>query len=97
MFGISERRLILWGAGRNGKDLAKLLLEQEKSFHWVCDNERKVGKDIYGILMEHFSMIPEISNPQIIIVVTSPKEKAAIAQQLEDWGKKAAKDFWFFV
>jgi len=92
-----ERSLVLWGAGRNGKDLAKLLLEEENTFHWVCDNDRKVGKDVYGIMMQHHDEIPSISNPQILIAVTSPDEKVKIHKQLELWGKKPVRDFWFFL
>ncbi|WP_420317353.1 glycosyltransferase [Ekhidna sp.] len=92
-----DRPLLLWGAGRNGKDLAKLLFEEENNFHWVCDNRRKVGKDVYGIKIEHQEVIPEIENAQILIAVTSPEEKKEIRKQLESWGKKPVKDFWFFA
>lgn len=92
-----ERPLVLWGAGKNGKDLAKHLLEEENTFHWVCDNERKIGKDVYGIRMQHFNEIPSLENPQILIVVTSPDDKEVIRVQLEKWGKKPVEDYWFFV
>ena len=92
-----SRPLVLWGAGKNGKDMAKLLLEKERSFHWVCDNENKVGKDVYGIIMQHFSDIPKIKNPQIIIVVSSPDGKKEIRHQLQTWGKQPVTDFWFFA
>ncbi len=92
-----SRPLLLWGAGRNGKDIAKLLLEEENTFHWMCDNERKVGKDIYGIKLQHQDTIPEVDNPQILIVVTSPEQKVGIRKKLESWGKKPVEDFWFFA
>ena len=92
-----SRPLLLWGAGRNGKDLAKLLFEEENTFHWVCDNRRKVGKDVYGITIKHQESVPEIEKPQILIVVTSPEEKVEIRNQLEKWGKKPVEDFWFFA
>ncbi|MEM8938896.1 MAG: glycosyltransferase [Bacteroidota bacterium] len=92
-----KRPLILWGAGKNGKDLAKLLLEKEIVFHWVCDNDRKIGKDIYGLKIEHFEILPDIHNPQIIIAVTSPDEKNEIAQKLYSWKKQPVKDYWFFL
>ncbi len=91
------RPLILWGAGRNGKDMAKLLLSNQDTFHWACDNERKIGKDIYGITMEHFDCIPEINNAQIIIVVSSPDGKKEIEAQLQSWNKQPVKDYWFFA
>ena len=92
-----NRPLVLWGAGRNGKDLAKELLKKEEHFIWVCNNERKVGKDVYGIRMEHFSKVPSIEKGQLLIAVTSPDEKQAIFQQLKEWGKNPVEDYWFFV
>lgn len=92
-----DRPLLLWGAGKNGKDLAKLLLEEEASFHWVCDNERKIGKDVYGIIMKHFEVISEVDSPQILVAVTSPSEKKIIEEQLHGWGKKPVEDYWFFL
>ncbi|MEP1095441.1 MAG: glycosyltransferase family 2 protein [Cyclobacteriaceae bacterium] len=91
------RPLVLWGAGKNGKDLAKMILEKEKNFVWVCDNERKIGKDIYGVRMRHFNEIPNLENPQILLVVTSPEGKMEIRRQLTQWGKEPRKDFWFFL
>lgn len=92
-----SRPLVLWGGGRNGKDMAKLLLQKEDAFHWVCDNERKIGKDIYGIRMASFDTLPEIDNPQVMVVVTSPDGKKHIELQLKQWNKKPVKDYWFFV
>ena len=92
-----ERPLVLWGAGRNGKDMAKLLQANNDTFHWVCDNERKIGKDVYDVRMEHFESIPTLNNPQIMIVVASPDGKKAIREQLNAWGKLPVEDFWFFA
>ncbi len=92
-----QRPLVLWGAGRNGKDIARLILKREQDFHWVCDNERKIGKDVYGLKMKHFDAIPTIKNPQILIVVTSPQDKEDIRSQLAKWGKLPVKDYWFFL
>ena len=92
-----NRPLVLWGAGSNGKDMAKLLLTKEDTIHWVCDNQKKIGKHIYGVLMEHFNIIPKLNNPQIIIVVTSPKDNIIIKRLLASWGKKPVRDYWFFL
>lgn len=91
------RPLVLWGAGKNGKDMAGLLQSYGDTFHWVCDNERKIGKDIYGVRLAHFQDIPAIENPQIIIVVASPTGKKEIAEQLISWNKKPIVDYWFFA
>ncbi|MDN5200240.1 glycosyltransferase [Fulvivirgaceae bacterium BMA10] len=92
-----NRPLVLWGAGKNGKDMAKLLQTKNDRFHWVCDNPKKIGKEVYGIIMEHFEVVPTLDNPQIMIVVTSPDDKINIRAQLTQWGKKPVSDFWFFV
>lgn len=91
------RPLVLWGAGRNGKDMARLIQSYDDSFHWVCDNENKIGKDIYGVIMKYFDAIPEIENPQIMVVVSSPDGKKAILEHLTQWEKKPVEDFWFFA
>lgn len=92
-----SRPLVLWGAGKNGKDMARLLQAAGDQFHWVCDNERKIGKDIYDVRMQHFNVIPELDNPQVMIVVTSPEAKISIRGLLTSWGKVPVSDFWFFV
>jgi hypothetical protein len=92
-----DQPLVLWGAGRNGKDLARLILERSDTFFWVCDNKNKIGKEIYGIQMEHFSRVQEIPSPQIIIVVNTPRERIQIRKQLKKWNKAPVKDFWFFT
>ncbi len=92
-----ERPLVLWGAGRNGKDMAKILLYSDMKFHWVCDNPRKVGKDIYGIKLEALEAIPDIEHPQIMVVVSSPDARTIITDQLSQWGKKPVADYWFFL
>ncbi|WP_456459612.1 glycosyltransferase family 2 protein [Reichenbachiella sp.] len=92
-----SRPLILWGAGRNGKDMAKLLLQWENHFHWVCDNKNKIGKDVYGIRLAHFEEIQNLDNPQIMIVVASPDGQIEIREQLKKWDKKPVLDFWFFA
>ena len=92
-----SRPLVLWGAGRNGKDMAKKLQTHDDQFHWVCDNEQKIGKDIYGIKMQHFNDVENLVNPQIMIVVSSPAGKREIEDILTKWGKKPVSDYWFFI
>ena len=92
-----NRPLVLWGAGRNGKDMAKLLQAKNDEFHWVCDNERKIGKDIYNVRLEHYNAIKELENPQIIIVVASPEGKKEILSLLQLWNKKPTEAYWFFA
>ncbi|MBL4862630.1 MAG: glycosyltransferase [Crocinitomicaceae bacterium] len=93
----ASRPLVLWGAGKNGKDLAKLIRSNENKFNWVCDNEKKIGKDIYGLKMQHFDRIETLISPQIIIAVASPEGQIEIQTQLNNWRLVAGKDYWFFA
>lgn len=93
----TARPLVVWGCGRNGKDLIKLLQERGEAPQWVCDNTKKIGKDIYGIRLHHFSHIPEWERPQILIVVSSPEGRKEIQQQLQAWNKTPVADYWFFM
>ena len=91
-----NRPLVIWGAGKNGKDLIKLLQTTNENLHWVCDNDRKIGKDIYGIRIESFKSISAMYNPQIIIPVASPEGQVEIEKYLKSLSKKKGQDYWFF-
>ncbi|MEM6966021.1 MAG: glycosyltransferase family 2 protein [Bacteroidota bacterium] len=88
-----SRPLVIWGAGKKGKVLAKKLLERRIDFHWVSNNEKKNGKNIYDKLVAHFSTIENFKNPQIIISVASPTGQVAIADYLHE----NSLDAYFFV
>lgn len=92
-----DRPLILWGAGKNGKDLAQLLIKQSIEFTWVCENENKIGKHIYDQLMVSADILREIDHPQIIIAVSSPDGKNEIKAQLALNKKEPIEDYWFFL
>ena len=85
-----KRPLVLWGAGKNGKDLAQQILNKESEFHWVCDNQNKIGRDIYGVRMHHYESIKSLHNPQIIIAVAGPNDQVKIATYLKK------EQHWFF-
>lgn len=93
----TSRPLVLWGAGKNGKDMAKLLLAINDSFHWVCDNEKKIGKDIYGVRMQHYNEIITLENPQVMVVTASPDGKKEVKDLLTTWKKQPVTDYWFFL
>jgi glycosyltransferase involved in cell wall biosynthesis len=93
----SSRPLVLWGAGRNGKDMAKLLLARAEPFHWVCDNPRKIGEDVYGVIIESIDQVQQMNEPQVMVVVSSPDAIASIKGMLSSWGKKPRLDYWFFA
>ena len=58
----SKKTLVVWGAGNKGKFIAKSLVEKNMEFEWICDNPKKIGKDIYGKILRPFCDLDAISN-----------------------------------
>lgn len=92
----SERPLALWGAGKNGKDLAKLIQQHEKQFTWISNNENKIGRDIYGIVLDDMNVLQTHENPQIIIAVASPEDQKEIDVQMINNGLEEGNHYWYF-
>lgn len=86
---IADRPLVLWGAGRKGKTIAKLLNEKRVQFLWVCNNPKKIGKHIHGIKMKSVSELKNMESAQFIVAVASPIEQTEIQNTLE------SEAFWF--
>ncbi|GLR17952.1 glycosyl transferase [Portibacter lacus] len=75
--------LILWGAGKKGKSLAKLLLENEMPFRWITDNEKKIGKHIYEVLIEDAEILMEPTSKQIITAISDVNFQADRSHLIE--------------
>jgi len=92
----TEKTLIVWGAGNKGKYIAKLLIEKNIVFEWICDNPRKIGKDIYGKILKPFDDLKTLQNTQSIISVANKKEQLEIRDYLSKLQLKSLKDYVFF-
>ena len=91
-----ERSLVVWGAGKKGKKVAKTLINANISFHWICDNPKKVGKDIYGKVMRNFDYLQELHNPQSIITVANRKAQMEITSYMKQQRHLPMLDYFFF-
>lgn len=92
----SKRPLLIWGAGRKGKKLARLLNDLSIEYEWVSNNPKKHGKEIYEQIMQSFKVIIQKNNPQIIVAVGQLGAKAEIRRFLNTNQLIENKDFWFF-
>ena len=73
--------LVLWGAGKKGKYLAQSLVEGGIPFKWICDNPKKIGKHIYGKLIQEIPAKEQISlTCQFIIAVANSDSQISINQ-----------------
>lgn len=90
------RALVVWGAGKNGKDLVRCIQQHTQEFIWVCENEKKIGKNIYGVRLLDSGVIKKLIHPQIIIAVAGPVDQRDIEVQLKELDLIAGEDYWFF-
>ncbi|WP_431136188.1 glycosyltransferase family 2 protein [Psychroserpens mesophilus] len=91
-----SRSLTLWGAGKKGKIIAKLLQKEGIDFIWICDNPKKIGKHIYGIELFHYKHLKALQKPQSIVTVANAKEQEAIKFYFTSIHMEVMKDYFLF-
>lgn len=74
------KKLVLWGAGKRGKFIARYLVSQNIHFDWICNNENKIDHQIYGVRLGSEKMLTETDNKQIIVSVANTGEQTAIKE-----------------
>lgn len=92
----NNRPLVLWGAGKKGKYLAQLLTKHQIAFHWICNNDKKIGKHIYGHELLPVKHIKTLQSPQFIIAIAQPDAQSEIKYSFDNQGLKSMQDFFFF-
>lgn len=92
----NSRPLALWGAGNKGKKIAKALLEGNIFFYWICDNPKKIGREIYGKTLQPFSFLQQLKNSQSIITVANPEAQIQIKNYLIKLEQRSMTDYFFF-
>ena len=91
-----DKTLVIWGAGKKGKTIAKKLIEKKISFEWICDNPNKIGRDIYGVILKPFNYLAEVSHAQSIITVANKTEQKEILEYMNGLNLKPIEDYVFF-
>lgn len=91
-----SKKLVIWGAGNKGKVIAKTLIKKEVPFEWICDNPNKIGRDIYGKILQPFRFLKTIENPQSIITVANKTAQKEIRTYLKSIQMINKKDYFFF-
>jgi len=91
-----EKTLVVWGAGNKGKFIAKSLIEKNMAFEWICDNPKKIGKDIYGKILRPFNCLETIENAQSIITVANKTAQTEIRDYLNKLKMKSITNYVFF-
>jgi len=91
-----RRPLVLWGAGRKGKRLAKMLHKQGLPFYWLCNNPAKWGIELYGTKIQNYESLPQFQRPQLIVAVAGPKDQKEILQYLQQLELKPGVHYFLF-
>lgn len=92
----TNKTLVLWGAGNKGKKIAKILIEKGIAFEWVCDNPKKIGRDIYGKILQSFNYLESIKNWQSIITVANKTDQKEIKSFMNNLNLQPIEDYVFF-
>jgi glycosyltransferase involved in cell wall biosynthesis len=92
----ASRALVIWGAGSKGKTISKMLKDQEQAFHWLCDNPKKIGKRIYGVSLEHYTLLGQLEDSQSIVTVANSEAQKEIRDYLDSNGQQEGIDYFFF-
>ena len=92
----NTRPLAVWGAGNKGKYIAKLLVEKNIPFEWICDNPKKIGKHIYDQEMKNFNYLEVLKQPQSIISVANLQAQEEIKHYFKTQNMNSMADYFFF-
>jgi glycosyltransferase involved in cell wall biosynthesis len=88
------KTLVLWGAGKKAKNIAKLLIDKHITFEWACNNPNKIGHSIYDIkMLDIQNIFSENIQYQSIITVANKEEQKEIDQFSES--KNNLDLYWF--
>lgn len=91
----TTKQIVIWGAGSKGKLIAKHLIEEGKPIQWITNNQNKIGRDIYGQVLEAVEKI-RIENSLVIIAVANPSDQQEIIDSLKSGGLLKGDDFLLF-
>jgi len=93
----TSRPIVVWGAGKVGKPVARELLRQGMSVSAFVDlDPRKIGQEIHGapvLSPSGFENRTRIADPYVLVAVGSPGARDEIRDALETMGRKEITDY----
>jgi glycosyltransferase involved in cell wall biosynthesis len=91
----ANRNLVLWGASKKGNKIARLLVEKNISFRWLCNRPSQWGHRASGVLREDQEQLKTIPTPQVIVAIAAPNDQQIIREQLKQLRIKEEHIFFF--
>ncbi len=77
-----SHKLVIWGAGKKGKTIAKYFIDNNIPIHWVCNNINKIGTKIYGVELKDPNTLNTLSIADIILAVANAESQNQIISYL---------------
>ena len=90
------KKLILLGAGKKGKAIAKELQRLGMEFIWQTNNPKKIGHFIYEVEVQT-QHIPEKSEAQVLLGVSSPSDVSELLEELSTKEYVLGEDYFVVV
>ncbi len=87
--------LVIWGAGRKGKLIAKHFVDNNIDISWITTNPKKIGHNIYQQILKHPDKV-DLDKSNVIVAVSNPSEQEEILALLKALGKNKGKDIFLF-
>lgn len=87
---------VIWGAGKKGKLMARYFLNQNLSFHWVTNNSKKQGINIYEQILVSPEDLDFNEQEIILIAVATPTARKGIDDFLHKKNKQRGVDYFWF-
>ena len=86
----------LWGAGKKGKKIARQLIEKNVEFVWFCNQQSKIGHNIYGKILQSAVDVQKRECEQMIVAVANPADQREIIKDLSRSKYELGSSAWFF-
>lgn len=90
------KKLILLGAGKKGKAIAKELKRLGMKFIWQTNNPKKIGHFIYEVEV-HSQYLPEKTDAQVLLGLSSPGEVSQLEEELSAKEFDLGEDYFVVV
>ncbi len=87
--------LFLWGAGKKGKVVAKILENHKIPFRWITNNTRKQGHVVFRTAIESVDQLRSCDQKQVIIAVAGPMDQENIRKKIEETRTAEDHYYWF--
>lgn len=83
VYNLENYNLILWGAGKKGKALAKELISEGLQFNWMTNNVNKIGHNIYDIILMNVDDFKSVETSTRMLVLMAISQKNTSNEKIQ--------------